>query len=175
MLSAMMPPNTAEIPTITSITCKKHLTAIQQETYRKQQTKLKSQLTEYALRRRVGKIAVLMAAGLWHVPDFRKYRNRWRWREEQDQQWRGIRCANKSNQSHEGGSHTHLPAAAAVVCRAGWQDDGAGHQHLQQNHQDEVKVDLRGAWKETGVMNQETKQRKFSQITGQPLVAIRSH
>jgi len=39
--------------------------------------------------------------------------------------------------------HTHLPVATAVLCRAGGQDDGAGHQHLQQNHQDEVKVDLR--------------------------------
>lgn len=32
--------------------------------------------------------------------------------------------------------------AAAVFCRAGWQDDSTGHQHLQYNHQDEVKVDL---------------------------------
>ncbi len=40
-------------------------------------------------------------------------------------------------------AHMHLPVAAAVFCRACWQDDSTGHQHLQQNHQDEVKVDLR--------------------------------
>lgn len=38
--------------------------------------------------------------------------------------------------------HTDLPVAAAIFCRAGGQDDSAGHQNLQQDHQDEVKIDL---------------------------------
>lgn len=41
--------------------------------------------------------------------------------------------------------------AAAVLCRPGRQDDGAGHQHLQQDHQDEVEVDLKaGSRNESG-------------------------
>lgn len=47
---------------------------------------------------------------------------------------------------------------AAVFCRPGRQDDGAGHQHLQQDHQDEVEVDLKaGSRNESGyVLHVET-------------------
>lgn len=115
-------------------------------------TNLKFQLTEYALRSRVGKIGGLISADLWHDPGFRKLI-------EVRMEVRTGRKVNKHQMEKEKQSitwtnvHTHLPAAAAVICRASWQDDGAGHQHLQQNHQDEVKVDLRadrvGAWKDT--------------------------
>lgn len=47
-----------------------------------------------------------------------------------------------------------LSVAAAVFCRAGWQDDSAGHQNLQQDHQDEVKIDLNTKW-EGGIETQQ--------------------
>lgn len=57
-----------------------------------------------------------------------------------------------------GGNDGDLPVTAAVFCRPGRQDDGAGHQHLQQDHQDEVEVDLKaGSCKESGdVLHLET-------------------
>lgn len=45
--------------------------------------------------------------------------------------------------NHSHCMYTHLPVAAAIIHRASRQDDGAGHQQLQQQHQDEVKIDLR--------------------------------
>lgn len=53
---------------------------------------------------------------------------------------------------------------AAVLCRARRQDDGAGRQHLQQNHQDQVEVDL--------TTSQGAKEKKESlQMNVQPVTA----
>lgn len=49
----------------------------------------------------------------------------------------------------EGGNQGDLPVTAAVFCRSGRQDDGAGHQNLQQDHQDEVEVDLKAEGRDT--------------------------
>lgn len=38
---------------------------------------------------------------------------------------------------------------AAVFCRSSRQDDCAGHQNLQQDHQDEVEVDLKAGRRKT--------------------------
>lgn len=58
----------------------------------------------------------------------------------------------------DGANRWDLPVTAAVFCRPGRQDDGAGHQHLQQDHQDEVEVDLKaGSRNESGyVLHVET-------------------
>lgn len=59
-----------------------------------------------------------------------------KWKSEERQRAQEGIWANEGN-------HRHLPVTAAVFCRTCWQDDGAGHQHLQQDHQDKVKVDLK--------------------------------
>lgn len=58
---------------------------------------------------------------------------------------------------------------AAVFCRAGRQDDGAGHQNLQQDHQDEVEVDLKWMfcmWKDLeNMMRRKQKENKRGFVT----------
>ena len=96
-------------------------------------------LTEYALRSRVGNTAGVMTTALSYVTDWKMDR-----KIELGQKsgsYRGETSYRRKKAINH--TNTHLPVAAAVLCRASWQDNSTGHQHLQQNHQNEVKVDLR--------------------------------
>lgn len=47
-----------------------------------------------------------------------------------------------NNSKNNNDTDTHLAVATAVLYRASWQDDSAGHEGFQQSKQDQVKVDL---------------------------------
>ncbi len=65
----MIPPNTAEIPTITSITCLRHSSVADLHGLKKEmsQGQIQKVLTEYALRSRVGNTAGVITTGLSYV------------------------------------------------------------------------------------------------------------
>lgn len=136
MLSAIIPPNTAEIPTITSITYWRHCLVTGRN--RPDGSKIEATHTicfKDSTREQCRSNSHRLFMCHWLKEQKGITMKEWG-------EGRGIKRKIWFGEL-KAITHAHLPDAAAVFCRAGWQDDRTGHQYFQQNHQDEVKVDLK--------------------------------